>query len=62
MQWETTERFVEEVVAARAPADLTTVLHRFGAYLETLLGQVNMRAVLAQHPFEYPPLAEEPPA
>ncbi len=25
---------------------------RFGAYLETLFGQVNMRVVLAKHPFE----------
>ncbi|MEO6390638.1 MAG: hypothetical protein ABIP75_02230 [Pyrinomonadaceae bacterium] len=57
--WETTERFVEEVVAARGPGELVPVLHRFGAYLETLLGQVNMRAVLALHPFDYPALEEE---
>jgi len=30
------------------------ILHRFGAYLETLFGQVNMRTVLADHPFENP--------
>jgi hypothetical protein len=57
--WETTERFVEEVIAARGAVELTPVLHRFGAYLETLLGQVNMRAVLAQHPFDYPEFKEE---
>ena len=49
---ETVERFSEEVHAAREKKDLVPVLHRFGAYLETLLGQVSMRAVLAGHPFE----------
>lgn len=46
------ERFVEEAEAAESPADLAAVLHRFEAFLETLFGQVNMRAVLADHPFE----------
>jgi hypothetical protein len=46
------ERFVEEAEAARDPAELAAVLHRFEAFLETLFGQVNMRAVLADHPFE----------
>jgi len=54
--WEACERFMEEVAAARGAVEVTPVLHRFSAYLETLLGQVNMRAVLAEHPFEYPPL------
>jgi hypothetical protein len=49
--WETFERFVEEIIRTRSDADLTPVLHRFGAYLETLFGQVNIRAVLADHPF-----------
>jgi len=49
---ETLERFVEEVHAARDKKDLVPILHRFGAYLETLFGQVSMRAVLASHPFE----------
>lgn len=52
--WEACERFMEEVGAARGAVELAPVLHRFGAYLETLHGQVNMRAVLANHPFEYP--------
>lgn len=52
--WEACERFMEEVGAARGAVEVTPVLHRFGAYLETLLGQVNMRAVLAEHPFDYP--------
>lgn len=49
---ETVERFGEEVLAARDKKDLVPILHRFGAYLETLFGQINMRAVLAPHPFE----------
>jgi hypothetical protein len=52
--WETFERFVEEIVRTRNESDLTPVLHRFGAYLETLFGQVNIRAVLADHPFQMP--------
>ncbi len=52
--WEASERFMEEVAAARGAVEVTPVLHRFSAYLETLLGQVNMRAVLADHPFDYP--------
>jgi hypothetical protein len=54
--WEACERFIEEVAASRGAVELTPVLHRFGAYLETLHGQINMRAVLANHPFEHPPL------
>lgn len=50
--WETMERFVEEVIRTNNKTDLVPILHRFGAYLETLFGQVNMRAVLANHPFE----------
>ena len=50
---ETIERFGEEVMAAAGDKkDLVPILHRFGAYLETLFGQVNMRTVLADHPFE----------
>lgn len=48
---ETFERFTEEVYAALDKKDLVPVLHRFGAYLETLFGQVCMRSVLADHPF-----------
>jgi hypothetical protein len=49
---ETFDRFVEEVLAARDNSDLVPILHRFGAYLETLFGQVNLRFVLQDHPFE----------
>ena len=55
---ETVERFIEEVIITADKKDLVPILHRFGAYLETLLGQVNMRVVLANHPFE--PLREQP--
>ncbi|MGI8467440.1 MAG: hypothetical protein ACR2N3_03220 [Pyrinomonadaceae bacterium] len=50
---ETFERFTEEVMRTRNKKDLVPILHRFGAYLETLFGQVNMRTVLANHPFDY---------
>ena len=50
--WETFERFVEDFNAARGAAETGPVLHRFSAYLETLFGQVNMRAVLADRPFD----------
>lgn len=49
---ETVERFIEEVLVTTDKKDLVPILHRFGAYLETLFGQVNMRAVLAAHPFD----------
>jgi hypothetical protein len=48
---ETLERFNEEVFATSDNKDLVPILHRFGAYLETLFGLVNMRTVLAAHPF-----------
>lgn len=48
---ETLERFTEEVFATTDNKDLVPILHRFGAYLETLFGLVNMRTVLASHPF-----------
>jgi len=49
---ETVERFIEEVLVTGDKKDLVPILHRFGAYLETLFGQINMRAILAGHPFE----------
>jgi hypothetical protein len=51
---ETVERFIEEVLITTNKKDLVPILHRFGAYLETLFGQVNMRIVLANNPFDYP--------
>ncbi len=49
---ETVERFIEEVLVTQSKKDLVPILHRFGAYIETLFGQVNMRVVLAAHPFD----------
>ncbi|MGI8638939.1 MAG: hypothetical protein ACR2MG_03200 [Pyrinomonadaceae bacterium] len=51
---ETVERFIEEVLITTDKKDLVPILHRFGAYLDTLFGQINMRVVLAKYPFEYP--------
>jgi len=51
---ETVERFVEEILITKQKKDLVPILHRFGAYLETLFAQVNMRTMLAKHPFERP--------
>ncbi len=48
---ETFERFSEEIFATSERKDIVPILHRFGAYIETLLAQVNMRTVLAAHPF-----------
>ena len=56
--WESCENFMEEVGAARGAAELVPVLHRFAAYLEALGNQVNMRAVLINHPFDYPALKD----
>ncbi|MBV9240409.1 MAG: hypothetical protein JO314_00240 [Acidobacteria bacterium] len=44
---ETIERFVEEITMTRSAKEVVPLLHRFGAYLDTLLGQVSLRAVLA---------------
>jgi len=51
---ETFERFVEEILVTEQTKDLVPILHRFGAYLETLFGQVSMRGVLEKHPFDPP--------
>lgn len=52
--WDAYEMFLEEIIVARTLEEVQASLHRFAVFLETLLGQVNMRAVLADHPFEYP--------
>lgn len=43
----TIDRFIEEILVARGKKDLVPILHSFGAYVETLIGQVKMRIVLA---------------
>ncbi len=50
--WESYERFADEVENARGATELAHVTHRFNAYLETLFGQIGMRAVLASHQFD----------
>jgi hypothetical protein len=52
--WDSYEQFLEEIIVARTIEEVREALHRFSIFLETLLGQINMRAVLADHPFEYP--------
>lgn len=49
---ETFERFVEEIRIAKQKKDMISILHRFGAYLETLFAQINMRTVLEKFPFD----------
>lgn len=49
---ETVERFAEEIFITKQNKDLVPLLHRFGAYLETLFGQVNLRSVLEKYPFD----------
>lgn len=49
---ETVERFIEEILVTEQTKDLVPILHRFGAYVDTLFNQVNLRAVLENHPFE----------
>lgn len=56
--WESFERFVAEIAAARGAGELAPVLHRFATYLDALFNQISMRAVLADHPFDYPKIAD----
>lgn len=50
--WEAFERFVQELKDAPDPIECRNVLHRFGTFLEALFSQINMRAALAEHPFD----------
>ena len=50
--WEAFDLFVEELTRARTLAEAIPVLHRFATYLDALHGQINMRAVLKDHPFD----------
>jgi hypothetical protein len=49
---ESVERFIEEILRTNEKKDLVPILHRFGAYLETLFSHVNNRTVLRDHPFQ----------
>ncbi len=57
--WEHLERMHDEIVTATTADELRRILHLFATYLETLLGQINMRAVLANEPFDYPQIKIE---
>ncbi|MCA1605360.1 MAG: hypothetical protein LC775_07800, partial [Acidobacteria bacterium] len=45
--WPEFESFCEKLEQANPPSDVEPVLHQFACFLETLLGQVKMRSVLA---------------
>jgi len=48
------ESFCERIQLAATPQELEPVVHQFRCYVETLLGQVRMRAVLANvFPIEF---------
>jgi hypothetical protein len=49
---ESIERFAEALGVTADKTDVIGILHRYGTYLETLFGQVNMRTVLLDHPFD----------
>jgi hypothetical protein len=46
---ESVERFVEEIRRTQQRKDLVPILHRFGAYLETLFGHVNPNGTAPIH-------------
>ncbi len=52
--WEQLERMHDEIVSAPTNDALRRHIHLFATYLETLLGQINLRAVLVNDPFDYP--------
>jgi hypothetical protein len=56
--WDEYEHFLEDAISARNIEELLKIVHVLSTFLETLLGQINMRAVLANHPFDFPPLDE----
>lgn len=47
--WEDFEKFMEEIMISSGKNELGEVLNRFDVFLETLLGAVNMRSVLANY-------------
>lgn len=52
--WEEYERFVKKVAAARRVLEIGPALEGLACYLETLLGQVRLRSVLANLTFIVP--------
>lgn len=47
--WDDYEKFMEEIIIASGRSEMSDVLHRFQVFLETLLGEVNKRAVLINY-------------
>ncbi|MFY9227601.1 MAG: hypothetical protein WAQ98_33320 [Blastocatellia bacterium] len=52
--WDDFEKMTYQAMSTRVLEDFTKTIHIFATFLEALLGQINMRAVLANHPFDYP--------
>lgn len=52
--WDDFQRLTEESMTTNTIEDFRKSIHVFSTFLEALLGQINMRAVLASHPFDYP--------
>lgn len=52
--WDDFEKMTYQAMSTRVLEDFSKVIHVFATFLEALLGQINMRAVLANHPFDYP--------
>ncbi|HEX8130951.1 MAG TPA: hypothetical protein VF527_17755 [Pyrinomonadaceae bacterium] len=57
--WEEYERFVKQVTAARRILEIGPALEGLTCYLETLLGQVRLRSVLANLSFIVPDTEEK---
>ncbi|MCS6884780.1 MAG: hypothetical protein RMM17_03605 [Acidobacteriota bacterium] len=54
--WDDYERLMEQSITARNLDESIKAIHIFSTFLEALLGQINLRAVIANHPFDYPEL------
>jgi hypothetical protein len=54
--WDDFEKLLEQAIATRTLEEFQKIIHVFATFLEALLGQINMRAVLANNPFDYPDL------
>ncbi len=52
--WDDFEKMTYQAMYTRGLDDFAKIVHVFATFLEALLGQINMRAVLANHPFDYP--------
>jgi hypothetical protein len=52
--WDDFEKMSYQAMSTRVLEDYSKTIHVFATFLEALLGQINMRAVLANHPFDYP--------